>query len=204
MKGIKNIIFDLGGVLLTLDYQKTEDAFIALGMDAFPQWYKQDFCSPLFEQLEIGQIDANQFYDGLRQLSGLSTPNHLLEKAWNAMLGYFPLERLQWLEDIGNRYKIFLFSNTNIIHYQAFMQIYQAAKPTKAFHAYFIKAYYSQEIGLRKPHIAAYQYILHEQGLIANETLMIDDTVKNITGAREAGLQTLLLEPPHTLLELDL
>lgn len=204
MKQVKNIIFDLGGVLLTIDYQKTEDAFIALGMQSFPQWYKQDYCSVLFEQLETGQISATDFYTGLRNLSGLKISDKEIANAWNAMLGSFLVKNLDWLNEIGKRYKIFLFSNTNIIHYEAFMQIYSNTGATKPFNDYFIKAYYSQQIGLRKPTIASYQYILNEQGLLAEETLMIDDTLKNIEGAKAAGLQTHHLIRPESLRELDL
>jgi putative hydrolase of the HAD superfamily len=204
MKPIKNIIFDLGGVLLTIDYQKTEDAFINLGMKDFSDWYKQDYCSALFEQLEVGKISDIDFYDGLRNLSGLNLSDTQIATAWNAMLGNFSMEKLQWLEGIGKRYRIFLFSNTNIIHYEAFCKKYQALQLGKNFDDYFIKAYYSQQMGLRKPHTAAYKFILEEQGLLADETLMIDDTLKNIDGAKAAGLQTLHLLAPQTLLDLSL
>jgi len=204
MNAIKNIIFDLGGVFLTLDYQKMENAFIDLGIKNFHEFFTQHHSSPLFADLETGKITEHEFYEGLRTLSKLNISDDDFRNAWNSILLSFPEERLKWLEEIQKKYKIYLFSNTNQIHYDAFMDIYSKVAADKEFNQYFIKAYYSHELGLRKPDRISYEKIIKEQGLNPAETLFIDDTLKNMTGAKEAGLQILHLAAPMTVLDLDL
>ncbi|MFY8003694.1 MAG: HAD family hydrolase [Chitinophagaceae bacterium] len=204
MQRIKNIIFDLGGVFLTLDYQKTETAFDALGIHAYQSLFKQNFSSPLFEDLETGKITEDYFYDAFREITQSSATNEAIKNAWNAMLLHFPKERIEWLEKIKNKYNIYLFSNTNQIHYNAFMKIFAKEHPGKNFNGFFIKAYYSQYLGLRKPTVESYEAILNEQNLNATETLFIDDTYINIEGAQKAGLKTIWLQASSTLLDLKL
>ncbi|MFY7653000.1 MAG: HAD family hydrolase [Chitinophagaceae bacterium] len=204
MQGIKNIIFDLGGVFLTLDYQKTETAFEALGIHAYKSLFKQHYSSPLFEELETGKITEAEFYNAFREITQSLASNEAIKNAWNAMLLHFPKERLEWLEKIKDKYNIYLFSNTNQIHYDAFMEIFGKEHPGKNFNNFFIKAYYSQFLGLRKPTVESYEAILKEQQLNAAETLFIDDTYINIEGAAKAGLQTIWLKAPTTLLDLNL
>lgn len=202
--GIKNIIFDLGGIFMNINYALTEKAFIQLGATNFADLYTQHHANDLFESLETGKITPDHFCEALRKATNTTLSNNEIYTAWNAMLLDFPLERLQWLQEIKQRYNIYLYSNTNQIHYDAFIQIANNTIGSNTFNSYFIKAYYSHEFGWRKPYAASYTAILQEQNLIAAETLFIDDTLKNITGAQEAGLQTIHLVAPNTVLDLDL
>ncbi|MFL9481968.1 HAD family hydrolase [Chitinophagaceae bacterium LWZ2-11] len=202
MQTIKNIIFDLGGIFLALDYKKTELAFADLGAP-IENLYKQDFASALFEDLETGKITPDAFYDAFRKTTQSQLSDDQIRTAWNAMLLGFPIERLKWLEEIKTRYNVYLFSNTNQIHYDYLIPHFKKEIGVN-FNDYFIKAYYSHELGLRKPYPNSYLKILEEQNLIASETLFIDDTYKNIEGATEAGLQTIYLTAPKTVLDLEL
>ena len=189
---------------MNLDYNRTEQAFIELGISQFPDMFTQHLVNDLFEQLETGKVTPEEFYQNFRAATNSSLSDHQIKTAWNAMLLDFPVERLAWLENIGKKYKIFLFSNTNQIHYDAFLEIFRKDTGVQELNTYFIKAYYSHEMGMRKPYAASFQYILNEQHLLAAETLFIDDTYKNIVGAEEAGLQTIHLVAPQTVLDLDL
>jgi putative hydrolase of the HAD superfamily len=204
MQPIKNIIFDLGGVFMNLDFGLTQKAFVNLGVTEFAQMFTQHHANDLFEELETGKISAETFYQKFREATHTTLSNEQIKTAWNALILDFPQERMDWLDQINKKYKIFLFSNTNIIHYQCFIDIVRKENGCENFDKYFIKAYYSHNLGLRKPYVASYQKILEEQGLIAAETLFIDDTYKNIEGAQKAGLQTLHLVPPATVLDLGL
>jgi len=204
MKNIKNIIFDLGGVFMDIDFALTEQAFVDLGITNFKELFTQHHASPLFEDLETGKISPEEFYDLFRAEVKTDLTNEQIKYAWNALLINFPAERLHWLEQIKSRYNIYLFSNTNQIHYDAFIEIFKNETGKEDLNQYFIKAYYSQILGLRKPYKESYLKIIEEQNLIAAETLFIDDTPKNIVGAKEAGLQAILLSPPLTVLDLDL
>jgi FMN phosphatase YigB (HAD superfamily) len=120
------------------------------------------------------------------------------------MLGDFHSDCLLWLEEIGFRYKIYLFSNTNLIHYIAFQQTFQQATGRDTLDDYFIKAWYSHNLRMRKPYPESFRQLLELENLDAAETLFIDDTPKNIEGAKEVGLQTILLTKPMKVSDLDL
>ncbi|TDH23985.1 HAD family phosphatase [Segetibacter sp. 3557_3] len=204
MGKIKNIIFDMGGIFLGIDYKKTEQAFIDLGITDFNSFYSQHKASPLFEDLEMGKCTAEEFYEGFCSGTKSQLEAEKIQRAWNAMLGSFSHDTLEWLENIGKKYKIYLYSNTNIIHFEAFQRGFRELTGKKSFDDYFIKAYYSHTLGLRKPYPESYLKILELEGLNAEETLFIDDTPVNIEGAKKAGLQTILLQPPASVLDLDL
>ncbi|HQR91738.1 MAG: hypothetical protein B7Y15_02800 [Bacteroidetes bacterium 24-39-8] len=202
--GVKNIIFDLGGVLFNIDFAKTESAFKALGVTGFHEMFTQHHANDLFIQLETGALTELEFYEAFRSASGVQLTNEQIKTAWNALLIDFRLPTLAWLEDIREKYQIFLFSNTNQIHHDAFHATFQEQTGRDDFDSYFVKAYYSQHMGMRKPDLAPFHQILDEQGLLAAETLFIDDTIKNVIAAREAGILAHHLVWPQTLPELPL
>ena len=200
MDNIKNIIFDLGGIFLNIDFGLTRQAFLDLGIDSFDELYKEHQDSNLFLLLETGRITPAEFHQAVVEKANVPVTYEQLVNAWNALLLDFPPERLEWLRAIGSKYKIFLFSNTNQIHYEAFKNAF-LEQTGEDFDTYFIKAYYSHKMGLRKPNPESYQYILDEQHLKASETLFVDDTFKNIEGAEKVGLQTLHIVHPKTVLD---
>jgi putative hydrolase of the HAD superfamily len=204
MEGVKNIIFDLGGVLLNIDVSITEKAFRDLGVDHFSEMFTQHHSNDLFVQLETGSISPEAFYETFRKGTNTNLSDESIKKAWNALLLDFRIPSLTWLESIKDKYRIFLFSNTNQIHHDAFIESYKQLTGNGDFDAFFEKAYYSQNLGMRKPNPEPFLHILKEQQLVANETLFIDDTIKNIETAKSLGLQTVHLQWPKTLTDLDL
>jgi putative hydrolase of the HAD superfamily len=155
-----------------------------------------------------GLVDKNgkitQGYDAFRDATQIALTNHQIKTAWNALLIDFRLPSLEWLQSIKNKYRIFLFSNTNQIHYESFLETYFIQTGKTNFNDFFEKAYYSQEMGLRKPSLEPFIQILENHGLEAAETVFIDDTLKNIEAAQQVGIQTIHLQWPLTLPELDL
>jgi putative hydrolase of the HAD superfamily len=204
MEGIKNIIFDLGGVFLNIDFSKTEKAFIELGVDQFSEMFTQHHSNDLFVLLETGTISPEAFYEAFRKGTGTDLSDEIIKTAWNALLLDFRTPSLEWLKQIKNKYRIFLFSNTNKIHHDAFIESYRQQTGHADFDAFFEKAYYSQNMGMRKPNPEPFLHILKEQNLVAVETLFIDDTIKNIEAAKALGMQTVHLQWPQTLPDLDL
>ncbi|MDP2420568.1 HAD family phosphatase [Sediminibacterium sp.] len=204
MTAIKHIIFDLGGVFLNINFQLTSQAFAKLGVTDFNNMFTQHYSNPLFELLETGKITEHEFYDAFREATKVALTNQEIKDAWNALLLDFPPERIQWLEQMAKKYNLYLFSNTNQIHYDCFMQQFEQVFNGKNFNDYFIKAYYSQDLGLRKPYPNAFEAILKEQSLNPADTLFIDDTIKNVEAAASLGMQTIHLAPPLTVLDLNL
>ncbi|MFT3748529.1 MAG: HAD family phosphatase [Agriterribacter sp.] len=204
MQNIDNIIFDLGGVILTLDMPAAEQKFTALGVKNYNDLFRSGNVSSFFKEYEVGAIDNITFLNSLRDLAGLPLSDDKLTDAWNAMLGVFPKERIDLLHSLKSKYRLFLFSNTNAIHLEKFREIYAGSFNNASFDDHFEKAYYSQVLGMRKPDVESYKYIINEQGLNASRTLFIDDSAMNIEGARSAGLQAIHITPATTILDLQL
>jgi FMN phosphatase YigB (HAD superfamily) len=204
MKNIKNIIFDLGGIFIDIDFSKTDRRFAELGIPNFKDFFTQHTASPLFEDLETGKVTPEEFYEAFRKETNTELSDEQIKGAWNALLGTFPAERLQWLEEIKQRYNIYLFSNTNLIHYYAFQDIYRQCTGKSNFDDYFVRAWYSHDLGLRKPYPESFTRLMEIENLKAEETLFVDDTAKNVEGAKQAGLEAILLPPPKTVFDLEL
>ena len=193
MQNIENIIFDLGGVILDIDYNLTRIAFEKLGVVHFDEMYSQANADQLFQKLETGGISEDRFYKELNRCTGLNLSPEEIRKAWNAMLLSFREESLGFLDQIRSKYKIYLLSNTNYIHINSFKETFHQKERTKTFEEYFDKVFYSCEIGLRKPDAACYDWIIKELKIDSAKTLFIDDSLHNIEGAKKAGWQTIYL-----------
>ena len=201
---IRNIIFDLGGVIIDIDYHKTTDAFQRFGVSNFNDYYSQKKQLPIFSEFEIGKINDFEFRNGLRALFKCDLNDHQIDVAWNAMLLDFPIERLHYIYELKSRYNLYLFSNTNIIHMRAVTNKFKLLNlPVDSLDSLFHECYYSYTFGLRKPHAESFLEILRCNRLDASETLFIDDTERHVEGARKAGLHSLHFESGLNLLHLE-
>lgn len=186
---LEAVIFDFGGVILNLDYPATDKALRALLGESGEVRYTKTQQGRIFDDFEIGLIDAQRFYRSIREAAGREVTDDEIKAAWNAMLLDVPAERFQFVRDVAKRYRTFLFSNTNPVHKEAFDHTLEKHLGPGGFDKLFEQAYYSHSFGLRKPHAATYKAILDKNGLTASRTLMIDDNLDNIKGAAAAGLQ---------------
>lgn len=201
MKGIKNIIFDLGGVIINLDTRRTEQAFTDLGIKNIRQYFAHGHAASFFKEYEVGKINDRQFIEAIRELTDPKATDEVIVDGWNALLLDFPPERIKLLKQLRNNYRIFLFSNTNALHLTAFQRIYTAAFGPETLDDHFERTYYSHLLGMRKPDRASFEYILRENGLNGAETLFVDDAIVNVEGAEQAGLRGLYLRPGVSLLD---
>lgn len=192
---------DFGGVLLNIDYKRTEDAFVSLGISDFSQKYSQLRQTDVFDLMETGKITRVEFIASLRQMSGRELTDHEIITAWNAMLLDLPLRRLQILQQLQIHYDLFLLSNTNEIHEEAFNKTLKSLTGFDSIGVFFDKVYFSHRIGMRKPNAEIFRHILEENGLTPEKTLFIDDSPQHIEGAKLLGIQTIFLEPGMTIEE---
>jgi putative hydrolase of the HAD superfamily len=205
MAQTKNIIFDLGGVLLNLDFNKSIDAFELLGVMHFENMFTQFKADELFKQLETGKVDESAFYKAIQNRTTKKITTAEIDCAWNALILDFRAESLALLEDLAARYKLFLLSNTNSIHVKHFKELFASQTGKSTLDDCFTKAWYSNEIGLRKPGTEIFEFALEDAGLVAAETLFIDDTLANIETAQNLGFKThhLLSSERIELLDFD-
>lgn len=199
---IKNIIFDFGGVIYDIEHQKTKDAFADLGITNFEELYGHTIQTGLFENFEMGLISPSDFRAALRKHLPENTSDRQIDHAWNALLiGYKPA-RLELLEKIKNNYRIFLLSNTNLIHYHQYMADLKEEKLYEKFIGLFKKLYFSHQIGMRKPDANIFHLVIQDNLLNPQETVFIDDYDLNIAAADATGLKGLLLKPGQDLIDL--
>jgi putative hydrolase of the HAD superfamily len=192
MTKITTIIFDLGGVILNLDQDRTLRAFKRLGVDL------EDIneMSTIFSDFEVGKINANDFRQAIMtHLKGNATENEI-DAAWNAMLLDLPTERLTYLKFLRKNFNVHLLSNTNSIHIDAFNKYLLDEHPNLDWYAQFDKVYYSYEIGLRKPNKDIYEFVIQENNLKPHECLFIDDLKANLNGAGHVGMHTIWAKNP--------
>ncbi|PIQ22830.1 MAG: HAD family hydrolase [Cytophagales bacterium CG18_big_fil_WC_8_21_14_2_50_42_9] len=201
LTGIKNIIFDLGGVIINLSIQSSLDAFQKLSRSGQVIAFSQKEQSKLFDDYETGRISNAAFRQGLRVQYDIDASDAEIDEAWNAMLLDIPQERIDLLLTLGAQYRLFLMSNTNAIHLTRFTQIVADSFTIPSLDALFEKAYYSHLIGQRKPDAIVFEQILAQNNLIPAETLFIDDSSQHIAGAQTVGIKTLHLAPPLTINE---
>lgn len=188
-KQIENIVFDLGGVILNLDYERTRQAFNALQISDFDALYSQAQQTDLFDRFEKGECSTPYFINALLNFLPTGTTPNKVVAAWNAMILDFPLEKLNQLEALQKNYRLFLLSNTNDIHLQAVNRSLEKVS-AKKLPDFFEKAYYSHEIKQRKPHAEVFSWVCSENGILPENTLFIDDTAQHILGAKSIGMHT--------------
>ena len=193
MTMIKNILFDLGGVLYDIRYQNVPEAFARLGFTDFDTHFTQAAQSGPIDLFEEGKISVPEFRDYIRTLTDAPMTDQQIDDAWNAIIIDVPERRVEMLKELQKQYNLYLFSNTNELNYNRFSQLLPEKYGYNIFEKYFIKAYFSHEIHLRKPKVEAFQFVLAEANLNPDETIFIDDTVRHIEGARQTGLHTYLL-----------
>ena len=186
MKKFKAIIFDLGAVILNINYQNTIDEFTKLGVNNAATFYSKKVQTNLFNQIETGMISSNEFLKALQKETKNANINQV-EKAWNAMLLDLPEERVHLIKKLKNNHTIYLLSNTNAIHIDAFKK-QLGNKKWLSFCKLFDKMYLSHELGLRKPDVKIFEYILKEQKLKAEEVFFIDDSPQHIASAKKLGI----------------
>lgn len=191
---VKNIIFDLGGVLLNLDIKKTLDAFRSLGLHNIEDYFGLGHADSFFKQYETGHLSDDQFINSLKELLPPETREEQILSAWNAMLLDFPIVRINWLKELRSSYRLFLFSNTNELHLIAFRQLFDEHYGF-SLDELFEQAYYSHRAGVRKPDAASYLKVINDHALVLEETLFIDDALNNVEAAMAVGLQGRHLKP---------
>ena len=197
---IKNIIFDLGGVIINLSTQATVVQFAKLGGISEQEVNQRMMQSKEFHDYEKGLITDAHFRDIVRSLLGVNASDIEVDRCWNAMLLDIPIARIQLLQRLKIKYRIFLLSNTNEIHLNCFNRIVQDVTGKPSLDDFFEKAYYSHRMKMRKPDQEIYEVVLHENDLNPDHSIFLDDNLSNLQGAERCGIKTFHVQQPDLIL----
>lgn len=186
---LEAIIFDLGGVVLNLDPQRTIETFVHL-TGFSPEKVIEAGNHEFFKLFEKGQIDSATFRSELNKIFNASLSDEAIDTAWNAMLLDIPKDRMELIASLHNKYNTFVLSNTNDIHIVTFEEKVRKVADGNPIDNYFNKVYYSNKVGMRKPDAEIFELVLKENSLLPSKTLFIDDTLEHIESANRLGLHT--------------
>lgn len=199
---IKNLIFDLGGVILDLSVDHTLDAFADLSKIPKEKVKELFISSPGFEDYEKGSLDDQAFREFIRETYSVSTSDEAIDTCWNAMLLGIPLLKLDLLTKLQNEFQVYLLSNTNGIHLHHINEVMlPKIAGAKVLDAYFHKAYYSHLMCKRKPDADIFEQVIEENHLAPEQTLFLDDNAMNIEGAKSVGIKTIHVTTPNLILD---
>ncbi len=201
-KDIRNIILDLGGVILELDVDRTISAFHELG---FPALQSTDIVMskyPFFLDFETGKISGKEFIDRVCETSGNHVTGDKVLDAWNAMIIGFRDDSIKLLLELQEKYRLFLLSNTNAIHEILYNDQLAKNHGIANLDEIFEKVYYSHILKMRKPDPVIFEYVLNDKGLSPGQCLFIDDTRMHVDTARSLGIQAYHLIAPERITDI--
>jgi glucose-1-phosphatase len=199
---IKNLVFDLGAVIINIDFKLTWQGFAALAgkeiNDIIEQFEKEQY----FIRYETGEMDEPEFFNLLRAEVCPDASDDQIRDAWNALLLDIPIERIDLLQDLREKYNLYLLSNTNQTHIDKVNDILFETAGIVNLDQLFEKVYYSYEIKMAKPDVEIYDYLAADSSFEPKETIFLDDNLANVQGAEKAGWNTIHVKSPQTILEL--
>ena len=186
-KNIKNIVFDLGGVLVDLDFKSAINGLQKAGFSNVKEQLQAFDREGIFQKFELGEMTAEEFRSAIRENSTVTLTDEEVDALWNLMLLEIPREKLELILDLRGKYMVYLLSNTNSIHWD---YVCKNAFNYRGFRVndYFEKTFLSFEMHLAKPDKAIFEKMLEDANLLAEETLFIDDSEANCKAAAEVGI----------------
>lgn len=196
------VIFDLGEVIIDLNskavIEKLQDKGSEKGID-----YKELIVSsPFLNLYETGQMSETDFRSAMKTTLGIKMSDHEFDDIWNAMLQDIPAPRLELMQSLGDKFTTMILSNTNGIHERKFDEIVGAKTEGKQMKDMVHHAYYSHDIGHRKPDTEIYRFVLDQHQLKPGRTLFLDDKLENVEAARSVGIHAVKVEYPDQIFEI--
>lgn len=189
-KGIKNLIIDLGGVLVDFENKRCIEEFEKIGLSnadkVLPTFKQKDFC----QNYEKGLITSDEFRDEIRkQIVNEDVSDLLIDSAWISILDDIPRYKLDLLLKLREHYMVYLLSNTNPIHWQ---WVCEFSFPYRGFRVedYFEQIFLSYDMHMLKPDKQIYKTVIEATGINPEESFLIDDSTENCEMAKSLGFST--------------
>jgi len=189
-------IFDLGNVIVDIDFNRVFGAWSDFSRVPLATLKQKFVMGEAFHQHERGEISDEAFAEALCHEMDLPLSYEQFSHGWQAIfVGLRPevTAIMRKLRQQGHR--VVVLSNTNRLHTTFWPDEYPEVRES-ADHIYL-----SQEMGMRKPETRIYQQVLEAEGFSANDTVFFDDNVDNIEGARQLGINSILVTGKDTIPE---
>jgi len=189
-RSIEAILFDLGGVLIELDWDRVFEHWASCcDADAAALRGRFSFDAP-YERHEVGEISAREYFEALRRSLGIDISNDEFRAGWERVFAGRIEPTLELVRRIDPAMPRYIFSNTNAAHHAAWAHDYAEVL------AAFRRTFTSYELGVRKPEREAFERIAREIHVPVERILFLDDTESNVAGARRAGLAAVHVRSP--------
>ncbi|MEO1256621.1 MAG: HAD family phosphatase, partial [Bacteroidota bacterium] len=200
LQGIDAIIFDFGNVLIDLDYPKVIKGFSQVAKKNQEEIEELVVTAPVLQKFEMGMIGPDEFRAKMNAILGTRMGERQFESIWNSMLKPISKERMDKVLKVGERFQTFILSNTNMIHEIAFEEMIMMKTGKDSLRDFVKEVYYSHEIGMRKPNLNCYRFVIDDIGLYSSRMLFLDDRLDNVEAAQKAGMKALQIFDPDSQL----
>jgi len=201
LQGIDAIVFDFGNVLIDLDYPRIIREFRKVAQKNQNNIEKLVVNAKVLRAFETGQIGPKRFRAEVNRILDVKLPESEFDKIWNSMLKSISKDRLDKVLEIRKKYKTYILSNSNIIHELAFEEMVMEATGMPSIRDFVDEAYFSHEIGMRKPDADCYSFVIDDIDLYPSRMLFLDDRLDNIEAARKAGMKAVQVFQPDKQLK---
>ncbi len=184
-KNIKAIIFDLGGVLIPLDWPSAELCFEKHGAIFTPQSY--ELLTHLAERFNAGRIEAPDFRREFSQAIGIKLDDNEFDQCWNSLVLYLPEENMELIQGLKKDYDIYILSNINPIHHEHIKRF------STWNEGLFKDIFLSYKLKTRKPELEIFEKVLEKIPYKPEEILFFDDKPENTEAASSLGIQAIIV-----------
>jgi putative hydrolase of the HAD superfamily len=188
MSEIKHIIFDLGQVIINVDPPRVKEVMRNKGIGNVDDLHIKLLADDAYHQLETGIISPDDFRQKVKEIIDHPLPDHEVDEAWNAMLLDIPRERIKFMTRLKSKYRLYLLSNTNHIHWLCYDRYFQDHFDYPSINTFFTHCWYSYLMGVRKPDPEIYKMVMQEGGFSPGEVAFIDDLKENVDEAANHGI----------------
>lgn len=195
------IIFDLGNVLIDIDYSRAINLIKAALPTAVHHRVDTCYAAEFHKAYERGEIDSPSFRNAFRNYFEQNWSDSKVDFLWNSLLGELPAQRLELVRRLKTRYQVGILSNTNEIHVRAVHALLKSQHGMDNFYPLVDRVFYSQEMGLAKPDVAIYEKMLLELGTTPDRVLFFDDLRANVEGATAVGIHAIQVTSPKIIFD---
>ena len=193
MRTIEALLFDLGGVIIDIDFGRVFSRWAALSPLSAEQIAERFVFGDLYHRYERGEIGDREYFDSVREALRSDADDARVLEAWNAVFTGPNRVNLALVNRLSAQMPVFAFTNTSASHQRAWSRAYPDVV------AAFRRIFASAETGMRKPERRAFDAVIDMIGADPDAILFFDDLPSNVAGARDAGLQAILVDGPDAV-----